>query len=215
VLYFFIAVIFLFYFKPAGLEIRAMGLFDKFKKGQTVSVDDAAKALSGRILKVSAGNAETVKKFYEEQTNGELEIDAWKLWKIVFEFEFLFLHVSDRMSFDILGQDRRSVFLDRLVELTVNSTIDTAFPELGSEERGNLKGSMLTDYNASQYEYGQYRMFANKKESTKDTVFWEFGKKVAERIGQPMNILYITLSMDLAIASLEVLHLNSILQSID
>lgn len=193
-----------------------MGFFDKFKKKEIISANDAAKVLSDRILEASAGNAETVKKFYEEHNDGELEIDAWKLWEVIFEFEFLFLHVTDRMSFDILGQDRKSVFMDRLIELTVNSTIDTAFPRLGLDERGNLKSSMLRDYNASQYEYGQYRkMFPDKNESSKDTVFWEFGKKVAERIGQPMDISYIMLSMELVVASLKALDLNNILQSIN
>lgn len=192
-----------------------MGFFDKFKKKQIISVNDAAKALSDRILEASSMNAEAVKKFYEEHNEEELEIDTWKLWEIVFEFEFLFLHVTDRTSFDILGQDRKSVFMDRLIEVTVNSTIDTAFPRLGLDERGNLKSSMLRDYNASQYEYGQYRkMFPDKNESSKDTVFWEFGKKVAERIGHPMDISYIMLSIELATASLKRMEIKTLLQSI-
>ena len=208
--YFFLAAIFIFL-----LSTCQIGDKDRFKKEQTISVDNAAKILSNRILEASSMNAEAVKKFYEEHNDEELEIDAWKLWEIIFEFEFLFLHVTDRMSFDIHDQDRRSVFMDRLIEVTVNSTINTAFPRLGLDESGNLKSSMLKDYNANQYEYGQYRkMFPGKNESSKDTVFWEFGKNVAKRIGEPTDISYIMLSMELAVASLKYLDLNNILQSI-
>lgn len=190
------------------------GFFDKFRKKPAMSIGDAATILSGSILESAVMNADAVRKFCKEENHQELNIDAWKLWEIIFEFQFLFLHITDRLSFDILDQDKRSIFMDTLLEITVDSTIESAFKSLDLNGKNKLKSSMINDYNTSQVEYEKHKkMFPKKNESPKDTVFWEFRKKLAERVGHPMNISYIMLGTELAAASLKGLDINNILQS--
>jgi len=195
-----------------------MGLFDKFKKQPGMSVGDAAKVLSVRIFESAAINAESVKKFCNDENDEKSNIDPWQFWQIIFEFQFLFVHITDRLSFELLAQDKRAILMDILADITLDSTIESAFKSvnlLGLNEKKKLKTSMMNDYNARQLEYGNYeKMVAKKDESAKNTLLWEFGKKIAECVGHPMDIKYVLSSMVLAVESLKALEVRDILQSI-
>jgi len=180
-----------------------------------MSVDEAAAILSSRIFMCAVICAEQVKKSYEKDREEKSEIDAWKFWEIILKFQFLFLHITDRMAFGILGHEKRANFMDILGEITVESTVESAFPSQDPQKKEQVKKSMFDDLNVSNVDYSKYKkMFAEKNESHKDTLFWEFGKRLSETVDNTMDIVYIMLAISLAVGSLKKLKIADVLERI-
>lgn len=192
-----------------------MEFFDKLENKSSLSIREAALILCNRIFETAVMNAKDIEEFCNNKSDENIDIDVLKFWKLIFEFQFLFLHIIDRKALNLLGQKIRLDFMDILVELTIDSTINVAFKDIDEINKDALKSSMINDYNRSQIDYAKCRkMFAEDNESKKDTLFWEFGKKIAEIINQQMGIIYIMASIEIAVNSLNEIRINDILEKI-
>lgn len=118
--------------------------------------------------------SEDTKSLFEELK--EENVDAKKYGEVFFEMVLFNLHYVDRSAFSHLGAEKRNIFMDALViefGEAMSITDDVGI------EAAQFRSSFLEAYEERQEEYIKYKKsFPENKESPKDTLFWEFGKKI-------------------------------------
>ena len=182
-------------------------------------LDNATTILFEKMFETALMNTVEIEKICQDYEEN-FDIDAETSWKIVVEFQFLFLHIIDRMAFNILNEEKKKIFMDILVGKTVISTVDSYyFEELNSYDENALMDSMINNYNRSQSDYRKCKkMLPEKNESSKDTIFWEFGKKISTIVVGGPSIVYVMMGMDLAVISvmelIKELKINDMLQDL-
>jgi hypothetical protein len=93
---------------------------------------------------------------------------------ILLEALLLTIHVVDRLAFQVLGPDRRNLFMDSLLDAIHGQLPAVGIPPVVLQEA----------YAEKQFHYSQFKkMFAPQEESPKDTLCWEFGKVIVTRYG--------------------------------
>lgn len=116
--------------------------------------------------------------------------------KVVIEFLLFDLNLCDRQIFHLAGVKEREIIMDEIVIklLDLIRKCDENFlkEKFGHMTTGNIDKyfeyfykiapamDFIEKYNKRQMEYSVYKKyFAEKDESPKDTLLWEFGKKIA------------------------------------
>ena len=100
-----------------------------------------------------------------------------KFAEIFLESVVLYVHVADRIAFQLLKTEQRDFFMDSLMD---------EFADFCSEIKPTQEGkakltSIVRDmYNERQVEYGNYTMAPTENEGRRGTLFWEFSKKIAD-----------------------------------
>ena len=109
-------------------------------------------------------------------------IGTQKAIDIYIEFLVFDLHCLDRtLATDgqvraIVGEEEREIIMDKVV---------AAF----SNEMAAYSEDFGTNYNAGQIDYGSYKKtFVHSPEGLKNTLFWEFGKKISNLINGQLDI---------------------------
>lgn len=126
---------------------------------------------------------------------------------LFFELLVLFLHATDRISFSLLGVEKRSLFMDCLME-NVILIIKKAY----GVEAEKVVEAFTKTYNERQVEYTSFRLPENNEQSLGGTLFWEFGKKIAGKVGRPFPedpelMLQVTMMTQAALAHLNISEL--------
>ena len=101
---------------------------------------------------------------------------------IYIEFLIFDLHCLDRL----LATDKqvRAFISDEDREIIMNGLV-AAF----SNDLEAYSADFITSYNAGQIDYGSYKkILAHSPESIKNTLFWEFGKKISKLINGQLDI---------------------------
>jgi len=187
-------------------------------------LNEIAAGLSVDIFKEAISCAESVEKFQKKEVKGKSEIDSLQYRQLAIEFMFLFIHLSDRIAFGLLGSEKRSQFMDLLafwmnrmisedIATYITSKFKTAVQIIPKISFVGLDHEQLNERNI---EYSKYKkLFPEKNEAYKDTLFWEFGKHVSKIVaGQPNDIAYAVLAIELAISSFKNIGIHERLQEI-
>jgi len=183
-------------------------LWEQFKnKGNNSNIlVEKAKAITPFVIGFAI---EDTKRLFEElEKDKERKIDN-KFGEVLFEMVLFYLHFIDRTAFQYLKVEQRNTFIDALF-IEIREQL-SRIHESGIEAT-QFRSGFGEAYNARQIEYGKYKkMFAEKDEGTKDTLFWEFGKKIAGVLGNEMDIMVI-MYVQMIIYSLTALQLPELFQ---
>jgi hypothetical protein len=99
--------------------------------------------------------------------------------------------------------------------MTFDATVEVMLQPGDVAEQRELMQALLSDLTHRNVYYGACKkLFPEEGASPKDTVFWEFGKKLAESIGHPEDIRWIMGAIMVAMAALKVLDINAAIRSI-
>ncbi len=106
-----------------------------------------------------------------------VSIDSRRADEFVVEIIAICLHVVDRLLFQNLGALRRSGIMDGLLPKVLEVIRQT----VSDRHHATICSTRLVDiYDARQVEYSGYpRLFAEKDEGLRGTLFWEFAKRMA------------------------------------
>lgn len=188
------------------------------------TLDEVTAGLSADIFKEAISCADSVEKFQKKEAEAKSEIDSLQYRQLAIEFMFLFIHLSDRIAFGLLGSEKRSRFMNLLAFWTNKVISEDIAPYISSKFKTAVQiapkisfvGFGHEQLNERNIEYGKYKkLFPEKNEDYKNTPFWEFGKHVSKIVaGQPNDIAYMMLAIELAINSIKNLSIHRKLQEI-
>lgn len=195
-----------------------MGIFDKFKKKKSgLSIEEAAAWVSPLIFETSLNGAKFFRDAAKEKII-EVEITDKIFWEITIEFQFLFLHFTDRIAFNILGALNRPILMNLIIENTFNQTLENVNYELTELKRIELK-NMLAEYfdrlNSRNIEYASYKNLSPKKgESFAGNPHWEFGKIISNLAIGYEDIFIIKACNDFVLNVLKVIKIKEVIEKI-
>ena len=133
------------------------------------------------------------------------------------EFQYLLLHVLDRIAFQNLSQEARADLIEMTAQKTYQATIESAQNTTPSAKKP-LKGVPVEYFdrlNARNVQYAGYQeVFARGKESPKETLMWEFGKVISQTAMGYDNIFLVQASIRLSYEALQAAKLRELVERI-
>ena len=135
---------------------------------------------------------------------GRLEEDQAR--RVIAENAALFLRIVDEIAFSAMGADLSDEFIDALIEFAAKDV----------QGRGVQPGTFAECLDERLAEYAGYRNWLPAKdESARGTLFWEFGKKIAEIIGIGRDAVFNLLLTNTILNTLATWQLRDLLQGTD
>jgi hypothetical protein len=160
-----------------------MSWLNSFKKRPSAIIN-----LACAIVKTSDQCAQEFKKLVDEKF-GKDSKEAMESWLLVqYEFLFFFAHLANRSAFSRLGNNKRTKLQNLLGPILADSTTEAWFGHWPEKLKEGIKHDFYNNINVAELEYSKCKkLFPEKDEGTKDTLFWELGKNIAELSGWDHN----------------------------
>lgn len=192
------------------------GLFKKKDEGLWVlhkglgNSDDVlqrkGKSLADAICQVSDSATDAFLKSVKEH---DPELNTSKIENGVYlETMVLLIHLVDRISFSILGPDKRGVFVDAVVD-QITDVLSNSQPT--AELQKNFKGHFRNLLDRRQQEYASYRIPESSDEGMGGTLYWEASRVFAELCGRPNDMMTMMTAQTIIVGSLPVLETKELL----
>jgi hypothetical protein len=119
--------------------------------------------------------------------NGEIK-DS-QLHDLFFEYLYFFIHLTDRFAFSTIGAPGRHTLMQELGEFAVMLAVQVLFPRSTDQQRDMIFQDRMGDLNIAAREYSHFpKLFPDGNEGTKDTLIWEFSKKIEKMMGSENNL---------------------------
>lgn len=170
-----------------------MGWLKSFK---TSGIGDLALAIVDTSYKCGQEFKELIDKKIGKDSK-----EAMTSWvQVQYEFLFFFTHLAMRSAFSKLGNDKRNKLQDLLGPILVNSTTEAWFGHWPTKFKEGIKNDFFTNINNAEIEYSKYKkLYPEKAEGSKDTLFWELGKNIARLSGYENNPEVIVLCVKVSV----------------
>ncbi len=114
-------------------------------------------------------------------------------WFSVFtEFHSVYLSFTDREAFRRLIPDRRTAVMNALGLHSIDSSLRALFGDASAERRAHLRAEFIarTNYSVAQYSQCE-KLHADDESPALGTLFWTFGREVAELSKRPEDLAII------------------------
>lgn len=150
---------------------------------RTVPIGDLSRA----ILDGSYEMAKSLRPSMSFKTQKENE-EKWVY--VLFEFQYLLLHLVSSLAVLQVGPEKRSVLLEDLGPLVIQPTINTIFSHWPDDLKDRIKSEYYENLAKSEYEYGTCKQIWNDKgvDNMNDIVLHCFSKNVARMMGNENNL---------------------------
>lgn len=100
-------------------------------------------------------------------------------WNIVLELMAFSLHLADRIAFNAVGPEKRSQFMDALIDSASSNLVQSILTDTSSEARQHFRRRFLTLYGERSGFYAPLQLPSGGEARLKGTLFWEAAKGVA------------------------------------
>lgn len=127
-----------------------------------------------KVFKHSVADGDFLRKHYN--------LDDTKFWKVMFEFLYFYLSVTDRIAFRYMDKQKKDDFITDIVDkciLTAVNAISEGWSNSKIQE--SLEGCQER-YKECKLQWAQYKFGENKDDNPKNTLFWEFGRHIGKLI---------------------------------
>lgn len=137
--------------------------------------------LGNAIAVASACCADQMKKFIQDDTE---KVHRQSL--VYFEFTYFFMHLTNRVAFRVLGNERRIKLQDELWPAAVHATIESLCGNWPPDMKEKIKHEFVEKLNDAEVEYSkcQLRSSDNPLSSDSNGLFPKLGRNVAELAGR-------------------------------
>lgn len=192
---------------------------------------EKAKALAPIIIILSVDTTEQTLQTLKELKKTKILNEKYtnvndKFEEVTFEILLLHLHFIDRIAFQHLGLEPRNTFMDavlREIRKQLSDLYEIGKDSIDLNTRYHLIYlrkmiyCLYDAYNDRQIEYSKYKkVFARENDKgMKDTLSWEFGKKIAKILGDEWNpavILTFAMCVQSVLYAFETLQLPELFQ---
>lgn len=127
---------------------------------------------------------------------------------VLFEFQFLCFHMTDRMSFGSLSEEERDLLMTQLTEECTTSTVEAACVDWPEDLKHKIAKECTENYTSFTAKFSQCRKIAvGGDENPKDSLLWEFASELADQTGMH-DILSIVAIQGIAVDALTTLDIK-------
>ena len=161
-------------------------------------------SLANNIINYSSLCIDEIKK---KKTDNLIDDD--KYIKIFLEFIYLFINITDRIAFITLDLKEKTLYIDKLGKNIENILENDVFKDHLSNQKEAFEVIFFQELNSRMLEYYKYKKIVPEKEALpKETLLWEFSKKISQLIDNSFDIVNIILVNDLIVHSMKELKIK-------
>lgn len=167
--------------------------------------------LSKAILDESYAMAKSLRPSMSFKTQEENE----KNWVyVLFEFQYLLLHLVSRLAVLQVGPEKRSILLEDLGPLVTQPTISAIFGHWPDDLKDRIKSEYYKNLAKSEYEYSTCKQIWTDEgvDNMNDIVIHRFSKNVARMIGNEDNLGLILEVQQTLVQGLKNIQFNKLLK---
>jgi len=188
-----------------------MGLPDTFN-------EDILQDYVNNICKHSLAGLNLVKSLLAEEGKSEFSTevpDTYASLVVLLEFVYLYLQMTYRMACVDLDVELVKPLMTELEPRCISATIEYALFGLPEDAKSKIEEQAFDEFYARMDEYCKYvNAFPQKDESAKDTLFWEFGKIIADLAGLEKRLACNYACTKLAVQALKDLDTKSFMKKV-
>ena len=165
------------------------------KIGASVQVQIEEYAL--KLLKMALEGEETIRSIIigDPTLSERKKLNDPELFNVFCEFNFFYLHLTDRFACGVLNEQQRGAFMAEIEKLNFALLIETVCKDWNPTEVEEMKEEVMRNFWRRMEEYSRYQKFfpASGKNTTADhlaecTLFWGFGDQITDLCGQPESL---------------------------
>jgi hypothetical protein len=135
------------------------------------SPEKKAELLGGALLEYVPDTTKWLLSLVHDELNANPD-DAVAL-KVLLELFVFYMHILDRMAFNALGAQQKTLFNERLIVIVANGITTQLHHDLSAVE---TVAKLRDTYNRRQSEYAKYKLVPDADENLKNSLTWQFGK---------------------------------------
>lgn len=140
------------------------------------------------------------------------EINEEQYFYVLIECLYFFLHVTDRMASSIMTHECRHNLMQEIAESSIMLATQSSLGHWPEDMKNKIFKECMQNYYDAMEEYSQYQYLIEKSgDSPKNTVLWEFGKKIARFSGNENNLGYLVGFQYVIVTALKNLDIKSFL----
>ena len=159
----------------------------KFLRGEQNSetgLENKGRSVAGLMTKAAAENAHALLEIIQGSRCGSEDDTEEEFVGIFIEFVYLYLHIGDRLAFELLGAEKRNVFVDALREKTLDILSEGYDSKAARDEFCAGFGEAL---DARESIYSTYRWGPGEDGGLEGELLWEFAKYMGKSMGANMD----------------------------
>ena len=166
------------------------------------------KSMGDAICQVSDSASDAFSKSVKEN---DTDLDTRDIEnKVYLETIILLIHLVDRISFSILGPEKRGIFIDAVV----NQLTDVLSNSQPTEDlQKNFTRHFRSLLDQRQQEYASYQIPESSDEAMGGTLYWEASKIFSELCSKPNDIMTMMTAQTIIIGSLPILETKELLSN--
>lgn len=171
---------------------------------------------SEKLLKHAIETADAVRNLANEGSDGKTDIKVGdiKWFSILFEIIYLYLYLINLLSI-CLKDEQRATINKWITEVVIDSAVETHCKGWDRDKIEGVKKDCWRNFFIAMEEYSQYqKLFPEKDEGTKGTLFWEFSKNISKLAGHENNPALIIACEAIVVTSLKGLDIKSFIENI-
>jgi hypothetical protein len=126
------------------------------------------KLLSAKILQFSQKGAELFNTELGEEHSSDSKEYQLKFFQILSEFIYFTLHITNRIVFSKLGQEKRIKFQKVLLPIVAQMIIELYFEHWPRKYKKGIKNDFIDNLNNAEIEYSKCKTIFNKEILTKN-----------------------------------------------
>ena len=140
------------------------------------------------IINSSVTCAEHFKKTIGEKYGIDSDSATEHWLSVIHEYIFFFLHMTNRMAYDEMGEEKRAQLQDELYPIVQYTTIETLFRSSPNEMKKKLQIEFYENLNRAEMDYGECKeLFSKEKPFTSNSLFSNLARHVTELTGYSNN----------------------------
>ena len=152
-----------------------------FREPESSVLEDLAR----RIAHAALSDADALKSTIRPNDDKE-HTKRW--FEIVFEFLYLYMHLTNRVADAELGQERRCKVQHQLYPLIVRPTMESIFGHWPQNLKDGIESDFSKYLNSSEIEYGDCKQLLDRDNPlSEDALFSKFAGIVCDLLGADKN----------------------------
>ena len=168
-------------------------IFDLQRLLEGIQLSKTKKDYLFKIFKNSIIAVEVIRHLVEKKdiNQNKYNLSDTEWFSILFEFIYLYLHLTDRFAFGHMNEEQRGSLMIELEELSITAAVDAVCLGWPEDKKERIKEECMGNFYISVAEYSKCKKWLPKKdEGAKDTLLWEFGKTIAKLAEQEHAVIF-------------------------
>jgi len=167
-------------------------------------------------LSTSSACVDEVERFCEDYPLEHFQLDMQKLVDVFWECLVIFYNTTERTSYDVLGEERGTDFMDIVARRVVKATVETMFADSDEDVKHDAEEELLNSLCRDNVEYAVLGLYLTPTPiAPRGTANWKFAESVCKIIGRwegEQQVAAMRLLLGLSVMPLaQQLHANEVL----